>query len=104
VSGFRPVCHAAHGPHMDPPRIPLAEDHAGSLEQLRRLVEAEFERSPRSGIGPDVVVTDIRMPGRRDHRDRGASGSTSGNACHGPWRSRAYRGGLVWAIKALMTS
>ena len=65
---------AAYSQRMDRPRVLLAEDHPGVAEQLRRLLEPEFEVVATVGDGgallsaadetrPDVVVTDIMMPG-----------------------------------------
>jgi DNA-binding NarL/FixJ family response regulator len=55
-------------------RVLLAEDHAGVAEQLRGVLELEFEVVAIVGDGPglvaaaealrpDVIVTDIAMPG-----------------------------------------
>lgn len=55
-------------------RILLADDHAEIVEELRALVEPEFEVVATVGDGnalvaaaetlaPDVIVTDIAMPG-----------------------------------------
>jgi DNA-binding NarL/FixJ family response regulator len=61
-------------PGMDRPRVLLAEDHASIAEQLRKLLEAEFDvvavvddgpsliRAAEE-LRPDVIVTDIVMPG-----------------------------------------
>ena len=59
---------------MDRPRVLLAEDHAGIAEELRRLLETEFDVVAtvadghallRAADNPrvDVIVTDIVMPG-----------------------------------------
>ena len=59
---------------MDRPRVVLAEDHARIAEQLRALLEPEFDvvATVADGLAllravdnarPDVVVTDIVMPG-----------------------------------------
>lgn len=59
---------------MDRPRVVLAEDHARIAEQLRALLEPEFDVVATVTDGhallqavddarPDVVVTDIVMPG-----------------------------------------
>ncbi len=59
---------------MDRSRSLLAEDHPGVAEQLRGLLEAEFDvvatvsdgralLTAEDKIRPDVVVTDIMMPG-----------------------------------------
>ena len=59
---------------MDRPRVLLAEDHPGIAEQLRKLLEVEFEvvatvadgralRRAADESHPDVIVTDIMMPG-----------------------------------------
>ena len=59
---------------MDRPRVVLAEDHARIAEQLRKLLEPEFEVVATVADGdtllraadefhPDVIVTDIVMPG-----------------------------------------
>ena len=56
------------------PRVLLAEDHAGTAERLRGLLRAEFDviASVEDGdalvnaaerLSPDVIVTDIAMPG-----------------------------------------
>ena len=58
---------------MDRPRVVLAEDHARIAEQLRALLEPEFDVVATVADGfallqavddahPDVVVTDIVMP------------------------------------------
>jgi DNA-binding NarL/FixJ family response regulator len=55
-------------------RVLLADDHAAVLEDLRALVESEFDVvgsvgdghalfGAVEGLSPDVVVTDINMPG-----------------------------------------
>jgi DNA-binding NarL/FixJ family response regulator len=55
-------------------RILLADDHVGMLEDLRALLESEFEVvgavadgnalvSAVDALAPDVIVTDIAMPG-----------------------------------------
>ena len=60
---------------MSRPRVLLAEDHPGVADELRKLLEAEFDVVAVVGDGnallreaeiahPDVVVTDIMMPGR----------------------------------------
>jgi DNA-binding NarL/FixJ family response regulator len=54
-------------------RVVLADDHADIAEQLRTILEAEFEviavvtdglalLSAAEALAPDVVVTDIGMP------------------------------------------
>jgi DNA-binding NarL/FixJ family response regulator len=59
---------------MGRPRIVLAEDHPGVADELRRLLEAEFDVAAVVGDGhallreaeivaPDVIVTDVVMPG-----------------------------------------
>ena len=59
---------------MDRPRVLLAEDHAPIAEQMRRLLEPEFDVIGVVADGtallraaeellPDVIVTDIVMPG-----------------------------------------
>jgi DNA-binding NarL/FixJ family response regulator len=59
---------------MDRPRVLLAEDNADTAERLRKLLRADFDvvASVQDGdalIGaaerllPDVIVTDIAMPG-----------------------------------------
>ena len=59
---------------MNRPRIVLAEDHPNVAEQLRRLLDSAFDVVAVVGHGealvkaavrmtPDVVVTDISMPG-----------------------------------------
>ena len=59
---------------MNRPRVLLAEDHPGVAEALRRLLEPEFDVVAVVGDGrallreeavlrPDVIVTDIVMPG-----------------------------------------
>jgi DNA-binding NarL/FixJ family response regulator len=59
---------------MDRPRVLLAENHAPIAEQLRKLLEVEFDvvavvddgpsliRAAEE-LRPDVIVTDIVMPG-----------------------------------------
>jgi len=60
---------------MGRPRVLLAEDHPRVAEELRRLLEPEFDVVAVVGDGdalvreaavaePDAVVTDIAMPGR----------------------------------------
>src|SRR5882672_3353788 len=59
---------------MDRPRVLLAEDHPGIAEELRTLLEVEFDVIATVADGsallravdnarPDVVVTDVVMPG-----------------------------------------
>jgi DNA-binding NarL/FixJ family response regulator len=59
---------------MNRPRVVLADDHARIAEQLRALLEPEFDVVATAAdgyallravddAGPDVVVTDIVMPG-----------------------------------------
>ena len=59
---------------MDRPRVLVAEDHAGIAEELRRLLETEFDVVATVADGhallraaadarADVIVTDIVMPG-----------------------------------------
>ena len=59
---------------MDRPRVVLAEDHAPVAEQLRKLLEPEFDvvaivvdgdalLRAADEFRPDVIVTDIVMPG-----------------------------------------
>jgi len=56
------------------PRVLLAEDHADTAERLRKLLRADFDviASVEDGdalvdaaerLSPDVIVTDIAMPG-----------------------------------------
>jgi DNA-binding NarL/FixJ family response regulator len=58
---------------MKRPRVLLAEDHAQVAEQLRRVLEADFEVVATTGDGqtllrlaaalrPDLIVTDIALP------------------------------------------
>jgi DNA-binding NarL/FixJ family response regulator len=60
--------------NMDRPRVLLAEDNADTAERLRKLLRAEFDviASVEDGdalvdaaerLSPDVIVTDIAMPG-----------------------------------------
>ena len=67
------MCHVAYIRRMDRPRVVLAEDHARIAEQLRELLEPEFDvvATVADGLAllravddahPDVVVTDIVMP------------------------------------------
>jgi DNA-binding NarL/FixJ family response regulator len=59
---------------VDRPRVLLAEDHPRVAAELRRLLEPEFDVVGTVGDGdallraaddarPDVIVTDIAMPG-----------------------------------------
>ena len=59
---------------MHRPRVLLAEDHAETAERLRKLIRTEFDvvASVADGyalvkaaklLSPDVIVTDIAMPG-----------------------------------------
>src|SRR5688572_3084425 len=59
---------------MKPPRLLLADDHAESRSLLRSLLESEFDVvgdvpdgyalvSAAARLSPDVIVTDISMPG-----------------------------------------
>ena len=59
---------------MDRPRVLLAEDHTGIAEELRKLLETEFDVVATVADGhtllraaddakADVIVTDIVMPG-----------------------------------------
>ena len=59
---------------MGRPRVLLAEDHAHVADELRKLLEPEFDVAAVVGDGhallreaeairPDVIVTDIAMPG-----------------------------------------
>jgi DNA-binding NarL/FixJ family response regulator len=61
-------------PALRRPRVLLAEDHAQTAERLRKLLRAEFEviASVEDGnalveaaarLSPDVIITDIAMPG-----------------------------------------
>ena len=56
------------------PRVLLAEDHAGTAERLRKLLRADFDVialvedgdalvEAAERLSPDVIVTDIAMPG-----------------------------------------
>ena len=56
------------------PRVLLAEDHAETAERLRKLLRADFDviASVEDGgalveaadrLSPDVIVTDVAMPG-----------------------------------------
>ena len=60
--------------NMSRPRVLLAEDNADTADRLRKLLRAEFEvvASVEDGdalvdaagrLSPDVIVTDIAMPG-----------------------------------------
>jgi len=60
--------------NMDRPRVLLAEDNADTAERLRKLLRTEFDviASVENGdalvdaaerLSPDVIVTDIAMPG-----------------------------------------
>ena len=62
------------GDAMPRGRVLLADDHAGTLRSWRALLEPEFEVVGSVGdgqalvdafnrLGPDVIVTDIGMPG-----------------------------------------
>jgi len=59
---------------VERPRVVLAEDHARVAEQLRQLLAAEFDvvatvadghalLRVADSVRPDVVVTDVVMPG-----------------------------------------
>ena len=59
---------------MNPPRLLLADDHAGTRNLLRLLLESEFNViadvadgqalvTAAHRLSPDVIVTDISMPG-----------------------------------------
>jgi DNA-binding NarL/FixJ family response regulator len=59
---------------LRPPRLLLADDHPGTRELLRSLLEPEFDViaevqdgralvSAAGRLAPDVIVTDISMPG-----------------------------------------
>ena len=65
------------------PRVLLAEDHAETAERLRKLLRADFDVVASVGDGdalveaaerlsPDVIVTDIAMPGIDGIAGRGA--------------------------------
>jgi DNA-binding NarL/FixJ family response regulator len=65
----------ADTPRMGRPRVLLADDHPAVADELRKLLEAEFDVAAVVTDGdallraadvvlPDVVVTDIMMPGR----------------------------------------
>jgi DNA-binding NarL/FixJ family response regulator len=60
--------------NMDRPRVLLAEDNANTAERLRKLLRAEFDViavvedggalvDAADRLSPDVIVTDIAMPG-----------------------------------------
>ena len=60
--------------HMYRPRVLLAEDHAQTAERLRKLLRAGFDViacvedgdalvDAAERLSPDVIVTDIAMPG-----------------------------------------
>jgi DNA-binding NarL/FixJ family response regulator len=70
AGGFR----TAYSRRMSRPRVLLAEDHPRVAQELRRLLEREFDVVAVVGDGnallreadevhPDVVVSDIVMPG-----------------------------------------
>ena len=59
---------------MNPPRLLVADDHAGTRNLLRLLLESEFNVvadvadgqalvTAARRLSPDVIVTDISMPG-----------------------------------------
>jgi len=59
---------------MTRPRVLLADDHAGNTDLLCRLLQPEFDVvasvqdgnaliSAAEALSPDVIVTDISMPG-----------------------------------------
>jgi len=67
-------CPVAYPRRVARPRILLAEDHPRVAQELRRLLELEFDVAAVVGDGdallravdaidPDVIVTDIVMPG-----------------------------------------
>jgi DNA-binding NarL/FixJ family response regulator len=60
--------------NMERPRVLLAEDNADTAERLRKLLRAEFDViawvedggalvDAAARLSPDVIVTDIAMPG-----------------------------------------
>jgi DNA-binding NarL/FixJ family response regulator len=60
--------------NMDRPRVLLAEDNADTAERLRKLLRADFDVialvkdgealvDAAEQLSPDVIVTDIAMPG-----------------------------------------
>ena len=60
--------------NMDRPRVLLAEDNTDTAERLRKLLRAEFDVialvedgdalvDAADRLSPDVIVTDIAMPG-----------------------------------------
>jgi DNA-binding NarL/FixJ family response regulator len=66
--------HATYSRRVDRPRVLLAEDHAMMAEELRRLLEPEFDVIATVADGdallraaddaqPDLIVTDIAMSG-----------------------------------------
>jgi DNA-binding NarL/FixJ family response regulator len=68
------ACATAYSRRMGRPRVLLAEDHPRVAQELRRLLEREFDvvavvadgnalLREVDETGPDVVVTDIVMPG-----------------------------------------
>jgi DNA-binding NarL/FixJ family response regulator len=65
---------AAYSLRVNRPRVVLAEDHTGVAEELQRLLEPEFDvvaivadgaalLRAADGFHPDLIVTDIVMPG-----------------------------------------
>ena len=66
--------YAAYSQRVHRPRVLLAEDHPRIAEELRRLLEPEFDviatvadghalLQAADGSHPDLIVTDIVMPG-----------------------------------------
>jgi hypothetical protein len=55
-SGLWPGRHAAYSRRMDRPRVLLVEDHPGVAEQLRRVLEPEFEVVATVGDGRALLT------------------------------------------------
>ena len=98
---------------LKPPRVVLADDQADVLEEIRILLEPEFQVVPlaRDGPGllqatveckPDIVVTDVQMPGRngidvgREIVQRGLCNSVVVLSAYKDWYlvQRALDGGI----------
>ena len=72
-SGISPGSDSSRKRHMKQPRLLIADDHKPVLDELRKLLESEFEIvgtaedgesliAGAAALHPDVILLDISMP------------------------------------------